>query len=345
MGDSKLRDQLQCINTLNPYAKHSLQRNDAEALFRALLGGEMDPRLVAALLTALKIKGETPDELAGAALALRQAAKPFPRPDGQVADIVGTGGDGTHTINISSTSVFVAATTGIKVCKHGNRSVSSRSGSADVLRELGINIEMTAAQAANALRIANACFIFAPQYHPGVRHAIPVRQALKTRTIFNILGPLINPARPDVMLLGVYSEKLLLPMADALQGLGVTRAMVVYGSGMDEICLHGPTDVVEINHSKVTRYRLTAEELGLQTTALSELLGGSPEQNAQISRAILSGRGKAAHVHAIGANAGCLIYLAGKAATPAQGVEMALEIIHSGAALLTLESLARASHG
>lgn len=324
---------------------HSLEREDAKALFNAMIGGDMSEPLMAAVLTALRIKGETSHEIAGAALALRQAARPFPRPIGQVADIVGTGGDGTQSINISSTSVFVAAAAGIKVCKHGNRSVSSRCGSADVLRELGINIEMTPEQASNALDRTNACFIFAPQYHPAVRYAMPVRQALKTRTLFNVLGPLINPARPDVMLLGVYSKDLLVPIASVLPSLGVTRAMVVHGAGMDEICLHGPTDIVETDHNQATQYRLTAEDLGLRTAAQLELVGGSPAENAQVTRAILSGRGRTAHAHAIAANAGCLIYLAGQAATPAQGVERALDIIHRGAALATLESLARISHG
>lgn len=326
------------------YQGSSLPTNDTQSLFQRIVSGEMDPHLAVALLVALKIKGESPDEITGAAIAMRDACKPFPRPPGQIADIVGTGGDNAQTINISSTSVFVAAAAGVMVCKHGNRSVSSKSGSADVLKELGINIEMSPDQALNALEKCKACFIFAPQYHTGFRHAVGIRKALRTRTIFNILGPLINPARPDVMLLGVYAEKLIQPIASVLPNLGVTRAMVVYGSGVDEICLHGPTDVIEVDHGQLNRYRISAEDLGLKTAALAKLQGGDPRHNALVSREILAGRGQEAHTHAIAANAGCLIYLAGKAHTPQQGVGLALDIIHSGAALSVLDALVQAGH-
>lgn len=323
----------------------SLDRAQSEELFGSMVNGGLTEPMMAAVLTALKIKGETSDEIAGAALALRRAARPFPRPAGQVADIVGTGGDGAHSINISSTSVFVAAAAGVRVCKHGNRSVSSRSGSAEVLKELGINIEMTPEQAVRVLEQTNASFVFAPQYHPGVRHAMPVRQALKTRTLFNILGPLINPAHPDVMLIGVYSRDLLVPVARVLPSLGVTRAMVVHGDGMDEICLHGPTDVVEVEHGQITQYQMTPEMLGLKRASKSELAGGEPAENARISREILAGKGKRAHAHAVAANAGCLIYLSGKAETPARGVQMALDIIGKGVALSTLDSMSEMGHG
>lgn len=323
---------------------HSLSRADSQSLFKAIINNEIDPALMAGLLIALKIKGETAAEISGAALALRQSARPFPRPQGTIADIVGTGGDGLNTINVSSTSVFVAAAAGVKVCKHGNRSVSSKSGSADVLQAMGINIDMTASQARATLDACNACFIFAPQYHPGFKHALKVRKALKTRTIFNILGPLINPAAPNVMLLGVYSKQLLTPIAHVLPTLGVQRAMVVHGSGMDEICLHGPTDVIEVNNETFEQYQLNPNQLGLHAATIADIAGASPEQNASISKKILAGQASRAHTDLIAANAGALIYLAGCATTLKQGVAKAKHIIKSATALNGLNELARSSY-
>lgn len=324
-------------------AGNNLSQDEAIEVFSAIIQGDMDPVLMAGILTALKIKGETPDEIAGAAKALRTAAKAFPRPPGQVVDIVGTGGDGLNTINISTTSVLVAAAAGVTVCKHGNRSVSSKSGSADLLKTLGVNIAMSPATAAKALEQSGACFIFAPEYHSGIRHAMPVRGALKSRTLFNVLGPLINPAQPDVMLLGVYAPELVEPIAKALVQLGVSRAMVVHGSGLDEIALHGPTQVAEINGSNIEFKTITPADFGLEAFAVEDLVGGTPEQNAAITQAILAGQGQPAHNAAIAANVGAVLYLTGKADSLSQGAQQALDVLASGKAVDTLNALCDAS--
>ncbi|MBD1391310.1 anthranilate phosphoribosyltransferase [Neiella sp. HB171785] len=324
-------------------AGNNLTSEQTRTIFAAIVAGEVEPALMAGLLTALKIKGETADEIAGAAQALRAAARSFPRPEGQVVDIVGTGGDGLNTINISTTSVLVAAAAGLTVCKHGNRSVSSKSGSADLLRTLGVNIQMPPEVAAKALDKSGACFIFAPEYHAGIRHAMPVRGALKSRTIFNVLGPLINPAQPDVMLLGVYSPDLVLPIAQALVQLGVTRAMVVHGSGLDEIAVHGPTQVAEINHGEIEEKVITPADFDLEEFAVEDLVGGTPEENAEIAKEILAGQGEPAHNAAIIANVAAVLYLAGKEPTLQRGAAKAKRVLSSGQGLTTLASLASAS--
>ncbi|MDF5496042.1 anthranilate phosphoribosyltransferase, partial [Vibrio parahaemolyticus] len=211
------------------YEQESLTQEESQQLFDIIIRGELDPILMASALTALKIKGETPDEIAGAAKALLANANPFPRPDYDFADIVGTGGDGHNTINISTTAAFVAAACGLKVAKHGNRSVSSKSGSSDLLDSFGINLAMSAEDTRKAVDDIGVAFLFAPQYPGGVRHAMPVRQTMKTRTIFNILGPLINPARPNIELMGVYSEELVRPIAETMLQMGMKRAAVVHG--------------------------------------------------------------------------------------------------------------------
>ena len=221
----------------------ALSFEQSHAFFSAVVKGEVEPVLLTALLVALKMRGETADEIAGAAAAMRAAATEFPATVVGAIDCCGTGGDGSNTINISSTAALGAASMGLPVAKHGNRSVSSQSGSADLLEQLGIHIQMSPATAANALSQSNSSFLFAPLYHAGIKHAMPVRTALKSRTIFNLLGPLINPAKPDYQLLGVYDPALTPVMAQALQQLGVKAAWVVHGSGCDEIALHGVTNV------------------------------------------------------------------------------------------------------
>ncbi len=337
------------------FVQQSLSRVQSQALFGAIVAGELNDSQIAAALIALKLKGESLDEISGAADALLLAATPFPRqaetmtasqPSCQpgLLDIVGTGGDGFNTINISTTAALVAATAGAKVAKHGNRSVSSQSGSSDLLASLGLNLTMPPAIAAQCLVDVGVCFIFAPQYHAGVRHAVPVRQALKTRTIFNILGPLINPARPDFMLLGVYCPSLLQPIAQCLQTLGVKRAMVVHGSGLDEVAIHGPTDVIEVTPNSLISYQLTPEILGINTAPLSALTGGSPMENANITRTILQGHGQRAHQDAVAVNAGCALYVAGIAPSPKDGTAMALAILQTSRAWERLEQLIETSN-
>ncbi|RCU50490.1 anthranilate phosphoribosyltransferase [Corallincola holothuriorum] len=326
------------------YQQQDLSREQTAALFSEIIRGEMDPVVISSLLTALKIKGETPQEIAGAADALRTAAASFPKPDYPVADIVGTGGDGHHTINISTTSVFVAAACGLKVCKHGNRSVSSKSGSADLLERLGVNLTMSPDIARKCLDNVGCCFIFAPQYHGGIRHAMPVRKALATRTLFNVLGPLINPAQPEYMVLGVYSPALVKPIAEALQYLGVKHALVVHGSGLDEIALHGPTDVAEVTSDGIKEYSVTAEDFGLKQHPLDALKGGEPEQNAVITRAILAGQGTEAQRSAVAANVGALLYVSGLASSLKQGALLAIEAMDSAKPLAIAEGLATVSN-
>ncbi|WP_065187245.1 anthranilate phosphoribosyltransferase [Shewanella woodyi] len=330
------------------YSGQSATRLEAKQLFSSIIAGEMSETAMAGMLVAMKMRGESIDEISGAADALRTAAKAFPAPceatrTKGVVDIVGTGGDGHNTINISTTAAFVAAASGANVAKHGNRSVSSKSGSSDLLAQFGIDLTMAPETARDCLDELGLCFLFAPHYHGGVRHAVPVRQALKTRTLFNVLGPLINPSHPDFILLGVYSPELVKPIAEVLKALGMKRAMVVHGSGLDEVAIHGDTLVCELNNAEITQYTLTPEQLGLPQSKLTDLEGGTPEENAQYTRAILQGKGQAAHQHAVAANAGCALYISGVSDSVESGTQLALETIASGRAYQLLKQLASAS--
>lgn len=314
------------------YQGESLSREESESLFNILIQGDMSETNMTAMLIALKTRGETIDEITGAAKALRAAAKPFPKKPSTsgVIDIVGTGGDGFNTINISTTASFVVAACGAKVAKHGSRSVSSKSGSSDVLATSGIDLTMSPETAAECLEKLGLCFLFAPHYHAGMKHAAPVRQALKTRTLFNILGPLINPASPDYMLLGVYKPELLMPIAETLKALGVQRAMVVHGSGLDEVALHGPTSVAELKDGEITTYELIPEDFGVEGAEINALRGGNPEENAAITHAILKGEGVQAHRDAVAINAGCALYISGLAPCVKTGTTQALAMISTG---------------
>lgn len=318
----------------------SLSREQSKQLFSAIVQGELSNEQLACALIALKLKGETVDEISGAVTALQAAAEPFPTPDYVFADIVGTGGDGANTINLSTASAIIAASMGAKVAKHGNRSVSSKTGSSDVLAALGARLDLDAATARKALDEIGICFLFAPQYHRGFKHAVPVRQALKTRTIFNILGPLINPAKPKHQLLGVYDEKLLQPYAETALALGHQHSIVVHGAGLDEVALHAETQVAEIYQGKIERYTLTAEDFGLKPQPLDAIRGGEPEQNAQYIRALLQGKGEPAHVNAVAANTALLLRLFGYQDLK-QTTQQVLEQIASGNAYKTLEKLSQ----
>ena len=326
------------------YRGESLTSIESEQLFGEVLRGEMDPLVLSSLLTALKVKGESPSEIVGAAKALIAAAKHFPRPDYEFCDIVGTGGDGLHTINISTTAAIVGATCGIKVAKHGNRSVSSKTGSSDLLDKLGIKLDMSPETARHCLDEANICFLFAPQYHSGMRFAAPVRQALKTRTIFNVLGPLINPARPTYQLMGVYSEQLLEPIAETLRELGLQKGMVVYGSGLDEIAIHGETQVAEIHGEHIRYHTLTPADFGLKYYTLEAIRGGDPDENRKITEKLLAGKGTDAQQAAIAINLSPLLVMGGKADDLKQGAELAIETLRSGDALDKVTQLATLSH-
>ncbi|WP_108649862.1 anthranilate phosphoribosyltransferase [Dongshaea marina] len=325
------------------YQGQALTRSEAHSLFERVIRGEMDPIVLSSLLTALKIKGETPEEISGAVSALLAAARPFPTPEYEFCDIVGTGGDGQGTINISTTSALVAASCGVKVAKHGNRSASSKSGSSDLLAELGIDLTASPEAARHSLDTFNFCFLFAPHYHQGFKHAAPVRQALKTRTLFNCLGPLLNPARPTFQLVGVYASELIDPIAKALLELGLKRGMVVHGAGLDEVAVHGPTEVAEIKEGQITRYQVTPEDFGLEQYPLEDLKGGTPAENSEITKALLRGEGTKAQQAAIAANVATLLLMSGKAQSLKQGASIALETLRSGQVIRHFDAMLEAS--
>ncbi|OOF09727.1 anthranilate phosphoribosyltransferase [Salinivibrio sp. PR5] len=330
----------QLLETL--YQQQSLSQAQSEQLFSAIIQGELEPARLAAALTALKIKGETPEEIAGAAKALTDNAEPFPRPSYPFADIVGTGGDGANTINISTTAAFVAAACGVKVAKHGNRGVSSKSGSSDLLAAFGIDLAMPADRAREALDNLGVCFLFAPQYHTGVRHAMPVRQAMKTRTIFNLLGPLINPAKPSIELMGVYDQALVAPIAQTMQNLNMTRAAVVHGDGLDEVAIHGPTTVAEITPTQIEHYTLTPSDFGVSQYPLDSIAGGTPEQNRAMISAILQGKGTDAQQAAVAVNVALLLRLFGQEDLKAN-TQQALDVMASGKPYTIMQALAQRS--
>ena len=326
------------------YAGESLNRAEAEHLFESLVEGRMAEPAIAAMLVALKIKGETGEELIGAARALRAACVPFERPSYLFADSCGTGGDGAGTINLSTAVAFVAAAAGLPVAKHGNRSFSSACGSADVVEALGVRLDMPPERAARALDEAGICFLFAPAYHPGLRHAGPVRKALKVRTVMNLLGPCLNPAAPPVQLLGVAAPRLIEPVAEVLAALGVERALVVHGGGLDEIAPHAATQGALLTLGRIERIDLAPEDAGLKRRPVQSLSGGGPEENAARLKALLGGRGGEAETEAVALNAGALLMTAGKAPTLRKGVGMALEAIACGRPLERLEALVEIGH-
>ena len=316
----------------------ALTLEQAATLFGAIVKGELSGEQLAGALIALKLRGETVDEISGAVTALQQAAEPFPTPDYSFADIVGTGGDGANTINISTTSAIVGASLGLKIAKHGNRSVSSKTGASDLLTILGVDISMSPKSARKALDEIGLCFIFAQKYHLGFKHAVPVRQALKTRTIFNILGPLINPAKPKRQLLGVYSPELIDIYAKTVAQLGHEHTIIVHGSGLDEVAIHGATEVAEVRNGEIERYTLTPQDFGFQVKPLESLRGGEPTENAQMITALLQGKGKAEHNQAVAMNTALLLKLFGQEDIK-QNAQWVLDVIAQGKPFETLQKL------
>jgi anthranilate phosphoribosyltransferase len=316
-----------------------LSREETQSLFGRLMDGEISDPLKAALLVALAMRREAVEEIAGAAAAMRARAVAIPHQRHGVVDTCGTGGDGRGSFNISTAAALVAAAAGAPVAKHGNRSVSSRSGSADVLAELGVKIDMWPKQAGAALDRLGIAFLFAPLLHPAMREVMPVRRELGVRTIFNLLGPLTNPAGARRQVMGVYAEELVEVIAGVLAELGSEHALVVHGSdGLDEITTTGPTLVGDVREGKITTYRLEPEALGLRRAELSELLGGEPRQNAEQMRGVLAGEaGPLADVTAL--NAAAALYVAGLVPDLTQGLERARQALASGAAARKLEEL------
>jgi anthranilate phosphoribosyltransferase len=308
-----------------------LARDESRGLFAAVMRGEVGEVGLTAILVALKTKGETSEEIAGAALAMREAALRLDTGDHAVADSCGTGGDGAGTVNVSTAVALVAAEAGVPMAKHGNRSISSRCGSADVLERCGIRIDSPPELSRRCLDELGICFLFAPQYHAGVRHAMPVRRALGVRTIFNLLGPLANPALPRRQLLGVYDPDRCEALARTLAMLGCERALVVHGGGLDEIAPHAPTRAALLEDGVVTMLEITPESVGLSRHPVDALRGDDPEANADWLECVLSGQGSSAHRDAVALNAGALLWICDKAPSHRAGVELAHDVLASGA--------------
>lgn len=336
---------MRAAEVLDVLRVRSLERGEALRLFRAIVAGDLGEIEIAAVLAALKTRGETPVEIAGAAEALRESAHPFPIPDYAFADTCGTGGDGVGSLNVSTAVAFVAAEMGVPVAKHGNRSVSSRCGSADVLEMLGVRLDASPEVSRRCLDEVGICFLLAPQYHPGVRHAMPVRRTLATRTMFNLLGPLANPARPPMQLMGVYDPQLVAPLAETLGLLGARAALVVHGAGHDELVLHGSSTVARWKEGRLDTLMITPERAGVASAGPDALQGGEPEENAAWLRGLLSGKGTQAQVDAVALNTGALLWLADRFSTLAEAVAAAVVVIRSGAPVRRLDQLIELSHG
>ncbi|QIK78349.1 anthranilate phosphoribosyltransferase [Sphingomonas piscis] len=320
-------------------------REQSRALFDRLVAGELPEPLMAAAFVSLKLKGETAKELTGAVEALRFATRPFPRPEGLFADSCGTGGDGSGSINVSTAAGLVAASCGLPIVKHGNRSVTSKCGSADVLEALGARLDVSPEKSRTIHDETSFCFLLAPLYHPGIAHAGAVRRQLKVRTIMNLLGPCLNPARPPVQLLGVAEPKLMRPIAETLLALGVERGLVVHGSGLDEIAPHAETQAIRIANGALEFVALTPEDAGFERRPLDQIAGGCPEDNARRLSDLLHGRGLKADAQVVALNAGALLWVAGKADSFRAGAEQALDAMAGGKAGATLDRFVEASRG
>lgn len=310
-----------------------LTRAEMIAVMDEIMGGEADSIQTAGLLTALQIKGATIEEITASAISMRNHADVMDT-NVDITEIVGTGGDKSNSFNISTTSAFVAAAAGVKVAKHGNRAASSKSGAADVLEKLGLNLMLEKEKSLEMLEKLNFCFLFAVKYHAAMKYVAPVRKTLGIRTIFNILGPLTNPAKANMQVLGVYSKELVNPMSRVLSNIGVKRGMTVFGmDGLDEISASDKTYVCEFRDGWFKEYDIEPEDFGYKKCDKSELEGGTPEENAEITRNILNGTLRDGKRNAVCLNAGAAIYVAGKADSLAEGIKIAEETIDSGKAI------------
>lgn len=317
-----------------------LSEQEASEAMAEIMDGRATPAQIAAWLVALRIKGETVEEIAGAARVMRDRATRIPTANRLVADTCGTGGDNSRTFNISTAAAFVAAGAGLPVAKHGNRSVSSRCGSADVLEALGVNLDLTPDEVGRAIDEVGIGFLFAPALHGAMKHAIGPRREIGVRTIFNVLGPLTNPAGAQAQVIGVYSPELPPKLAGVLAKLGTGGALVVHGEGgIDELSIAGPSLVAEVRRDEIRNYTVTPEEVGLARAGLDEIQGGDPAENAAIIRAVLDGQpGPRRGVVCL--NAGAVLYAAGRAASIKEGVALAARSIDSGQAAEKLRHLA-----
>jgi len=323
--------------------KENLSYEEAKAVMNEIMSGEASDVQKSAYLTALTMKGETIDEITGSAEEMRNHAVQLSH-EGDVLEIVGTGGDKSDSFNISTTSSLVIASAGVPVAKHGNRAASSKSGAADVLESLGVNITISPQKSAELLQNIGICFLFAQSYHTAMKYVGPIRKELGIRTIFNILGPLANPASANLQVMGVYDESLVEPLAKVLSNLGVKRALVVYGQDrLDEISASAETSVCEVKDGTFKSYTISPEQFGLTRCKKEELTGGTPDENAAITKAVLAGE-QGARRTAVVLNAGAGLYVAGKADSIEEGVRLAEELIDSGKAEKKLEEFVKYSN-
>lgn len=317
-----------------------LSQDEAQAAMQDIMTGLATPAQIGGYLMALRLKGETVDEITGSARAMRQAANPAPVQSPNAIDTCGTGGDATNTFNISTTVAFVAAGAGIPVAKHGNRSISSKSGSADVLGALGVNLQLSPEQVAHCVDSVGIGFLFAPAFHPAMKHAINPRRELGVRTIFNILGPLTNPAGVKRQVMGVFSTDLTATLANVLGFLGSQTAYVVHGAGgLDELSTLGVNTVSELRDGTVESYPLDPTQYGLKQVALEDIRGGDPESNAQITRQILQGQGTSAQREIVMLNAAAALIVGGKATSIEDGLHQAATVLDNAQGLEKLEAL------
>ena len=329
-------------------SREDLTYDEAYTVMNEIMSGKTTPTQNAAFLATLSTKSakaETIDEISGCAKAMRELATPVPHPGMEVLEIVGTGGDGAHSFNISTTSAMVIAASGIKVAKHGNRAASSLSGTADCQEALGVNIQQDPEKALKMLSDVGLCFLFAQKYHSAMKYVGPIRKELGFRTVFNILGPITNPANPEYFLLGVYDEYLVDVLPAVLDKLGVKKALVVYGQDkLDEISASAPTTICELDNGSTKKYEIKPEDFGLTRGTKEDIVGGTPEENAEITRGILNGTIQGTKRNAVLMNAGAAIYIGGKADSIADGVKKAAELIDSGAATAKLDEYVKASN-
>lgn len=312
--------------------KEDLTYEIAEEVMNEIMSGEATPVQMSSYLTALSLKGETIDEITASAAGMRAHCIKLLH-DMDVLEIVGTGGDGSNSFNISTTSSLVIAAAGVPVAKHGNRAASSKSGAADVLEALGVDITIPPEKSAKMLEKINICFLFAQNYHVAMKYVAPIRKELGIRTVFNILGPLSNPAGANMELMGVFDESLVEPLAQVMAKLGVSRGMVVYGrDSLDEISMCAPTSVCEIKDGWFQSYEITPEQFGYERCDKSQLTGGTPQENARITMDILDGKETGAKRQAVCLNAGAALYITGKADSIENGVRMAERLIDDGSA-------------
>ncbi|ADV67836.1 anthranilate phosphoribosyltransferase [Deinococcus maricopensis] len=319
-------------------AGERLTQGEAATFMRDVMAGNVSSVRLAAALAALRVRGETPEEIAGFAQVMREhAVRVDVHHDGPLLDTCGTGGDGAHTFNISTTAAFVAAAGGARVAKHGNRAASSRAGSADVLEALGVDLDAPPARVAEAVENLGIGFMFARNYHPALRYAAPIRAELASRTVFNLLGPLSNPAGATHQVMGVFHPAYTRTLAEVLRLLGSDAAMVVHGAGLDELTVCGPTTITELRGGHVHDVTLTPEEAGVRTHDRAALAGGDAAENAAITRDVLQGRGTPAQQDVVTLNAGAALYVAGLCPSLPAGVERARDVLRSGEAWTLLE--------